>query len=283
MAGVNKAILLGHLGKDPEIRYSPNGMAVATFSLATTERYKEEDRTEWHRVVAFGRLAEIIGVLFLITGTFVHIAMATEGDVNRILPLFNPQEIEQYIEGFKASIFPFLGIEVLLVFPLAKKKGKKPVRTTIFALTTITLFYILVVETSIMKLGLNDIVHYKDALIVAIRDTEPPFMEIIARLDLLYLTVGFAGLFIGISIVMTTITEYVHRLLPTLSRLAVVIALGVVTYALFLIVSGIKGYEDFAVTLGTYLGLFGTFVIPLVLFMIAKAKKKNQKEGKNAG
>ena len=59
MAGVNKVILLGNLGRDPEIRYTPNGLAVATFTLATTERIKDEDRTEWHRLVAFGRLAEI--------------------------------------------------------------------------------------------------------------------------------------------------------------------------------------------------------------------------------
>ena len=61
MAGINKAILIGNLGKDPEIRYTPNGLAVATFSLATTERVKDEDRTEWHNIVAFGRLAEICG------------------------------------------------------------------------------------------------------------------------------------------------------------------------------------------------------------------------------
>jgi spore germination protein len=234
-------------------------------------------------VTNVARLAEIIGAAFLVTGTFVHIVMATEGEVNRILPLFNPQKIGRYIEGFKSSIFPFLGIEVLLAFPLAQKKGKKPVRTAILALMTVALFYILIVETSIMKLGLNDIVHYKDALIVAIRDTAPAFMEIIARLDILYLTVGFAGLFVGISIVMTAITEYLHRMLPKLSRLAVVIALGVVTYALFLLVSGIKRYEAFSTTLGTYLGLFGAIVIPLVLFIIAKAKKNNQKGGKNAG
>ena len=63
MAGVNKAILVGNLGRDPEIRYTPNGTAVATFSLATTERVgaDREERTEWHRIVAFGRLAEICG------------------------------------------------------------------------------------------------------------------------------------------------------------------------------------------------------------------------------
>ena len=66
MAGVNKVILVGHLGKDPEVRYSPGGSAVANFSLATSEQFKDRDgnkqeRTEWHRVVFFGRQAEIAG------------------------------------------------------------------------------------------------------------------------------------------------------------------------------------------------------------------------------
>ncbi len=65
--GVNKVILVGHLGKDPEIRYSPNGGAVANITLATSESWKDktsgekQERTEWHRVVFFGRLAEIAG------------------------------------------------------------------------------------------------------------------------------------------------------------------------------------------------------------------------------
>jgi single-strand DNA-binding protein len=66
MAGVNKAILIGNLGKDPEIRYTQSGMAIANFTLATTDRFKNrdgewEDRTEWHRVVFFGRTAEVCG------------------------------------------------------------------------------------------------------------------------------------------------------------------------------------------------------------------------------
>jgi single-strand DNA-binding protein len=61
---VNKVILIGHLGKDPEIRYTPNNTAVATFSLATNERFKDKDgnwgdRTEWHNIVVWDRLAEV--------------------------------------------------------------------------------------------------------------------------------------------------------------------------------------------------------------------------------
>ena len=65
--GVNKVILVGHLGKDPEVRYSGNGQAVANVTLATSESWKDkesaekQERVEWHRVVFFGRLAEIAG------------------------------------------------------------------------------------------------------------------------------------------------------------------------------------------------------------------------------
>ncbi len=64
MASVNKAILIGNLGKDPELRYLASGQAVAEFSLATTDRFKDkegnaQERTEWHNVVLWGRLAEL--------------------------------------------------------------------------------------------------------------------------------------------------------------------------------------------------------------------------------
>ena len=66
MASVNKVILVGNVGRDPEIRYTQSGTAVTNFSLATTDRFKNrsgdnEERTEWHRVVAWARLAEICG------------------------------------------------------------------------------------------------------------------------------------------------------------------------------------------------------------------------------
>ncbi len=67
MAGVNKVILVGRLGRDPEVRYTPSGVAVANFSMATSEEWKDRDtgekkeRTEWHRIVAWRRLGEICG------------------------------------------------------------------------------------------------------------------------------------------------------------------------------------------------------------------------------
>ena len=74
---VNKVILIGNLGKDPEVKYTPSGTAVAKFSLATNERYKDkngewQDRTEWHNIVAWQRTAEIAGE-YLKKGRTVYI------------------------------------------------------------------------------------------------------------------------------------------------------------------------------------------------------------------
>ncbi|KXU94867.1 single-stranded DNA-binding protein [Caballeronia megalochromosomata] len=78
MASVNKVILVGNLGADPETRYLPSGDAVANIRLATTDRYKEKasgemkEQTEWHRVSFFGRLAEIVNE-YLKKGSSVYI------------------------------------------------------------------------------------------------------------------------------------------------------------------------------------------------------------------
>jgi single-strand DNA-binding protein len=77
MAGVNKAILIGNLGADPEIRYTAGGSAVANFRIATTESWNDregqrQERTEWHRIVAWGKLAELCGE-YLSKGRQVYI------------------------------------------------------------------------------------------------------------------------------------------------------------------------------------------------------------------
>ena len=73
---VNKVILVGRLGKDPEVRYAQSGTAVTNFTMATTRTYKKEnervDETEWHRIVAFGRTGEICGE-YLNKGSQVYI------------------------------------------------------------------------------------------------------------------------------------------------------------------------------------------------------------------
>jgi len=76
--GINKAIIVGNLGRDPEVRYTANGNAIANITVATAESWKDkqsgerQEKTEWHRVVFFGRLAEIAGE-YLKKGSQVYI------------------------------------------------------------------------------------------------------------------------------------------------------------------------------------------------------------------
>ena len=77
MAGVNKAILVGNLGGDPELRYTASGTAVCKFSLATSRRFtgkdgQKQEKTEWHRITVWGKLAEICGQ-YLAKGKQVYI------------------------------------------------------------------------------------------------------------------------------------------------------------------------------------------------------------------
>jgi len=77
MASLNKVMLIGNLGKDPEVRYTANGTAVASFSLATSEKFKNkngesEEKTEWHNITLWARLAEIAGE-YLAKGKTVYI------------------------------------------------------------------------------------------------------------------------------------------------------------------------------------------------------------------
>ncbi|HEV7921116.1 MAG TPA: single-stranded DNA-binding protein [Thermoanaerobaculia bacterium] len=84
MASVNRVILIGRLGKDPEVRATPSGSNVAKFTLATDERYTDrngerQERTEWHNIVAWGKLAEICGQ-YLKKGKLVYIDGSIRSD-----------------------------------------------------------------------------------------------------------------------------------------------------------------------------------------------------------
>ena len=109
MAGVNKVIILGNLGKDPEVKFMPSGGGVANLTIATSESWKDKqtgeqkEKTEWHRVVMFGKLAEIAGE-YLKKGSKVYI----EGSL-QTRKWTNQQGQDQYtteivVQGFNGTM-----------------------------------------------------------------------------------------------------------------------------------------------------------------------------------
>jgi len=108
MAGINKAIIVGNLGRDPELKYLPDGAAVANFSVATSETWNDKqsgekkERTEWHRVVVWRRLAEICGE-YLTRGKQVYV----EGKLQT--RSFEQDGITRYTTEIVATTVQFLG------------------------------------------------------------------------------------------------------------------------------------------------------------------------------
>lgn len=108
MSSINKAMLIGHLGRDPETRYLTNGDAVTNFSIATTDRWKDKtsgeakETTEWHRIVTFGKLAEIAGE-YLKKGSHVFI----EGKI-QTRKYEDKEGIERYVTEIRANELKFL-------------------------------------------------------------------------------------------------------------------------------------------------------------------------------
>ena len=105
---INKAILIGNLGRDPEVSYTPSGTAVAKFNIATSERWKDkntgemQERTEWHRITAFGKLGEICGE-YLSKGRQVYI----EGRIQT--SSWEKDGVTRYSTEIIASDVQFLG------------------------------------------------------------------------------------------------------------------------------------------------------------------------------
>ncbi len=109
MASVNKVIIIGNLGRDPEMRYMPSGDALANIAVATTDKWKDKatgeqrEATEWHRIGFFGKLAEIVGQ-YLKKGSQVYI----EGSL-RTRKYTDKDGIERYSTEIRADIMRMLG------------------------------------------------------------------------------------------------------------------------------------------------------------------------------
>ena len=123
MASVNKVILVGNLGRDPDMRYLPSGEAVANLAIATTDKYKDKqgqmvEQTEWHRVSFFGRTAEVCGQ-YLKKGSQVYV----EGSI-RTRKYTDKEGVEKYATEIRGDRMQMLGS----VGPSAPAQAPAPAR-----------------------------------------------------------------------------------------------------------------------------------------------------------
>jgi spore germination protein len=138
---------------------------------------------------------------------------------------------------------------------------------------------VVLVETSIMMIGMNEIVNQNNALISAIRQIQLPFLNFFERVDIAYLTVGFMGLFAGKTIMLLSVVEFACKLLPRVKRIYIVVAACAAVFVSDIIILNTKNFgEDFEV-FAIYTGTVAVIGIPAILFILAKVKKHAHKMG----
>lgn len=221
-------------------------------------------------ITNIGRILEIYGASFLLITVGICILMLMGGTKYNILPFYNASDIKEYAKTMKNLAVAYSGIEVLLIIPFTEKNKKAP-KIAFFTLLFIGLFYVLIVESTIMILGLNNTIVLNDSFIEAIKITEAPVIE---RLDIFYLTFGLASLFSGKIIAFAAVVELTCRILSKLKRHIVVITIAMLFFILSLLALNIQDIGRVYKSFAFYLVLISSFIIPITLFILAKVKKQ---------
>lgn len=220
-------------------------------------------------ITNIARIFEIIGVLFLAVTVILCIFMLIEGMKENILPLFNLSEIKNVMTGMESLVTSYGGLGVLLVIPFTKE-NKKASKTAFFTLLFIGLFYVLIVESTIMILGINNTISFNNAFVEAIKVVEMPVIE---RTDIFYLTFGLTSLFAGIVIVYAVVLDLACKLFPKIKRIILTLIISLLFFVLSMyalnIINTIKTFESVT----SYLVFISSIMIPLILFIVAKIKK----------
>ncbi len=216
------------------------------------------------------RLFELFGVTFLFTTSIICAVMLFQGMTYNIRPFFHPGELHLFPKGALQMLFPFGGIEVLLIIPFTKQNKKAP-RAAFLTMLFIGFFYVLVVEGTISILGINNTILYNDSFIEAIKVVYVPIIE---RTDIFYLTVGLTSLFAGMIIVFLSVLEFSCRLVPRVKRTVVTPVIAAVLYTLCLPALSIRNITVKLDAYAPYFVAVSAILIPCFLMVIALVRKK---------
>ncbi len=230
--------------------------------------------TAYKGVTTIARLFEIIGLLFLLAILAMHIVMLFQGRVENILPLFVPEDIGRYLSAIRSALLSFLGVEVLTLMPIAQKSRKRAPLVAFLAVIGIALLYILVVESCIMMIGLNEIKNNNCALITAIRQIQIPLLDFLERIDFVYLTFGFMGLYGAKAVVLLAVVEYACKIFTRIHRGLIVLAACVIIFLVDLVLLDINELGHYFEGYGLIFGNIAAVGIPLLLFFLSKVKKR---------
>lgn len=227
------------------------------------------------RLRVFARLSEIYGIIFIIAILIIQFIMFTSGDYINLRPFIVAEDIPTYLSGIPKILFSFYGIEIVAIIPLCRENNKNVFKYASIMVGFIGFLYIIIVESSISLMGVDNIVYYQDALFVAIRRLDIPYLEFLRRPDGIFIMAWL------MSLICTTIgTAYGAVVL--LSKLFNKIPFNLITATYILMSFAICRMPktlfqvNDLITFVNNFGVIPVFIIPLVLTIITKIKNRTK-------
>ncbi|WFD09195.1 GerAB/ArcD/ProY family transporter [Tepidibacter hydrothermalis] len=229
------------------------------------------------KLEVIARICEIYGLILIIGYITIHLAVLSQGKLINLRPFFVAGDLQAYLNATLVTIFPFLGVEILTIISFNKKKNNKRVfKYTTLMVGFIGILYILIVESCISIMGVDGIVHYKDALFATIRRVDIKSLQFLERIDGIFLTIWIMGMFCTASIeaygsvfLMSKWFKDIHFNLLAF----IVIILAFIVGQIPKTIDDVEKIMDYI----SYCTLITAGFIPMILFLITKVKKYDKK------
>lgn len=222
-------------------------------------------------------ICEFYGLIIIVFAIFIHTVMFTQGELIHLRPFFHFEDLQTYIKVGKEAIIPFLGMEVLIFIPIGQENKKRIFQNVIGMIIFIGILYIVVVESCLSVIGMDDIIHYKDALIAAIRRVDVTYLEFLSRLDGLFLVAWIMAIFTTVALYAYGTVFCIQQRFPDnySPRLPAVVITG--AFMVSQIPETMDEIEKVISYVG-YLGILAALAIPMLLLIVAKVKAYAEKK-----
>ena len=223
------------------------------------------------RLRVFARLSEIYGIIFIVTILVIQFIMFTSGDYINLRPFIVIDDIPTYLAGIPKVLFSFYGVELIAIIPLSAKNNKNVFKYSSIMVGFIGFLYIIIVESCISLMGVDNIIYYEDALFVAIRRLDISYLEFLRRPDGIFIMAWLMSL-------ICTIIGTAYGAVVLLSKLFKKIPFNLITaayvlmsFVIFQIPKTLFQVNDLVTFINNF-GVIPVFITPLILSIITKLK-----------
>ncbi|WFD10811.1 GerAB/ArcD/ProY family transporter [Tepidibacter hydrothermalis] len=230
-----------------------------------------------NRLGVIARICEIYCLIIILGAIPMHLAIFTQGKLINLQPFFVGGEIHSYLKATLVTVFPFLGIEILTIISFNKKKNNKRIfKYTALMIGFIGMFYILIVESCISVMGVDGIVHYKDALFATIRRVDIKSLQFLERIDGIFFMLWIMSILCTVSLEAYASTFLISKLFKNINFKVLTLIVMVLSFIVSQIPKSVDSVEKIMDDI-SYLGIVTAGLIPTILFLITKVEKYDKK------